>query len=51
MKKWNKATVAVIGGGVATAIGAAMGLEAEMIGAIQTVLVAALVALVPNVGS
>lgn len=48
MSKWNKATAAVVAGAVVTLIGAFVALDPELMGAIQTVLTAALVYFIPN---
>lgn len=50
MSKWSKATAAVVSGAVVTLIGAFVALDPEVLAAIQTVLTAALVYLVPNSG-
>ena len=43
MKKFNKATAAVVAGALVTLIGAFVALDQEALGAIQTLLTAALV--------
>lgn len=48
MKQVNKTTAAIVAGSVVTLIGAFVALDAELMGAIQTVLTAALVYLIPN---
>lgn len=48
MKQINKATAAALAGAVVTVIGALTTLDAEALGAIQTLLVAALVYFVSN---
>ena len=49
MKRFNKATAAVLAGALVTAAAAFWPLESELQGALQTVLTTALVWLVPNV--
>ncbi len=48
MSGFNKATAAALAGAVATGIGAFFSLDAEMTGALATLLTTALVWLVPN---
>jgi uncharacterized protein (DUF736 family) len=48
MKKLNKTTAAALAGAAVTVIGALTTLDTEALGAIQTLLVAALVYFVPN---
>ncbi len=48
MGKFNKATAAVVAGSVVTLIGAFIVLDPDLQSAIQTVLTAALVWLIPN---
>ncbi len=48
MQEFNKATAAVVAGAIAAVAGALSTLDPELIGAIQTLLTAALVWLVPN---
>ncbi len=48
MRKFNKATAAALAGAAVTVIGALVVLDGELQGALQTVLTAALVWLVPN---
>ena len=50
MKRFNKATAAVLAGALIAAAAAVWPLEGEVQGALQTVLTTALVWLVPNVG-
>ncbi len=49
MKRFNKATAAVLAGALIAAAAAVWPLEGEVQGALQTVLTTALVWLVPNV--
>ncbi len=51
MKRFNKATAAALAGALVTAAAALWPLGGELQGALQTVLTAALVWLVPNVGA
>ncbi len=51
MKRFNKATAAALAGALVTAAAALWPLEGGLQGALQTVLTAALVWLVPNVGA
>lgn len=48
MGKFNKATAAILAGAVVTVVGAFFSLDADLLGALQTVLTAALVYFVPN---
>lgn len=48
MKQYNKTTAAVLSGAAVSILGAVFVLDAELLGAIQTVLTASLVWLVPN---
>lgn len=48
IKRFNKATAAVLAGAVTTIAGALFAVDGETLGAIQTLLTAALVWLVPN---
>ena len=48
LKSYNKATAAVLAGAVVTLVGAFATVDGETLGAIQTLLTAALVWLVPN---
>jgi len=48
MKRYNKATAAVLSGAIVTVIGSAMVLDQELSQALQTLITAALVWLVPN---
>lgn len=49
MKKFNKATAATVAGAIVTLAAAFVTLDAPLQGAIQTVLTAVLVYLIPNV--
>ena len=49
MKRFNKATAAAVAGAVVTVLGAVFALDADLQGAIQTVLTALLVYFIPNV--
>ncbi len=49
MGKFNKATAAVIAGAIASAVGAFFALDATVVDAVQVILVAASVWLIPNV--
>ena len=48
MQQFNKATAAVIAGAVVTIIGSLVSLDPTLTGALQTVITAGLVFLVPN---
>jgi hypothetical protein len=48
VKRYNKATAAVLAGAVTTVIGGFLAIDAEVLGAVQTLLTAVLVWLVPN---
>lgn len=48
MQRYNKATAAVIGNALAQAAGAYLGWGPELLGAVSTILTAALVWAVPN---
>ena len=48
MKRFNKATAAVVSGALVTLIGAFVALDREVLGAAQTLLTTLLVFLVPN---
>lgn len=48
MRKFNKATAAVVAGAVVTIVGTFVTIDAEVMASIQTLLTAVLVWLVPN---
>ena len=48
MQRYNKGTAAVLGGAIVTVIGAFWNPGPEVLGALQTIVVAGLVVLVPN---
>lgn len=48
MKKYNKATAAILAGAIVAVVGGFFALDAELLAAIQTVLTAVLVYAVPN---
>lgn len=49
MGEFNKTTAAVIAGGLVTLVGAFVHIDPELQGAVQTLLVAGLVWVVPNI--